>query len=308
MSKAPAPTALSGTETVSPRYADLDAWPSSDVVAALAEAQVAAAGAVLAVRGALSAAAEAAADRLDRGGRLVYAGAGASGRLAIQDAVELQPTYDWPAERLILLLAGGEAALARSVEGAEDEAATARAAIADHGLGSTDVLISIAASGRTPYAVAAAEAARSAGALVIGLANNPDTPLLAAADHPILLDTGAEVVAGSTRMAAGTAQKAALNILSTAMMVRLGRVHSNLMVDLASSNAKLDRRRLDILHRIAPAEPAAERAALDRAGGRIKLAALLVLGLDPDAAAALLDRHGGRLRPALAEARAGRQP
>lgn len=291
-----------GTEGVSPRYAELDAWPAEDIVAALTEAQIAASGALLAVRPALTDAATAAAGRLAEGhGRLVYAGAGASGRLAIQDAVELHPTYGWPADRLVLLLAGGDAALTRSVEGAEDEAEVARAAVAEHALGARDVVISIAASGRTPYAVAVAEAAREAGALVIGLANNPATPLLAAADHPILLQTGPEVIAGSTRMAAGTAQKAALNVLSTTIMVRLGRVYSNLMVDLASSNRKLDRRRREILHHVAGADPADEAAALDRADGNIKVAALILAGLTPDGARDLLNRHGGNLRAALAD-------
>lgn len=296
-------TTPSGTEAVSARYADLDTWPVRDVVASLVEAQIAAAGALCATRPALAAAAEAAADRLSAGdGRLVYAGAGASGRLAAQDAVELHPTYGWPPARLILLLAGGEAALARSVEGAEDDAAAALAAVAEHALGPSDVVISLAASGRTPYAVAAAQAARDRGALVIGLANNPDTALLAAADWPILLDTGPEVVAGSTRMAAGTAQKAALNVLSTTIMVRLGRVYSNLMADLAASNAKLDRRRIEVLRRIQPADEPAARAALDRADGGIKAAALILAGLAPDAANRLLDRHGGNLRAALGEA------
>jgi len=296
------------TEAVSPRFADLDTWPAGDIVASLVEAQIAAASALCAVRPALAAAAEAAADRLTDGtGRLVYAGAGASGRLAAQDAVELHPTYGWPAARLILLLAGGEVALARSVEGAEDDAAAARAAVAEHDLGPSDAMVSLAASGRTPYVVAAAQAARDRGALVIGLANNPDTALLAAADWPILLDTGPEVIAGSTRMAAGTAQKAALNVLSTTIMVRLGRVYSNLMADLAASNAKLDRRRIEVLRRIRPADEPAARAALDRAGGGIKAAALILAGLAPDAANRLLDRHGGSLRAALGEVEAPRR-
>jgi len=289
------------TEDVSARYQALDTWPIGDVVAAVTDAQLAAAATVSAARPALTAAVDAMADRLGHGGgRLVYAGAGASGRLAVQDGVELLPTYGWPPARLVFLVAGGEAALVRSIEGAEDEAATAEAQVAGLAPGPDDVFVVVAASGRTPYAVAAAEAARAAGALVVGLANNPGTPLLAAADHPILLDTGAEVVAGSTRMAAGTAQKAALNTLSTALMVRLGRVHDNLMADLSSANAKLDRRRAAILRRIADVDDATARHLLERAGGHIKTAALLARGADEAAAAALLDRHAGRLRPALA--------
>lgn len=288
------------TEDVSVRYAALDTWREADVVAALIEGQMAAVAAVRAVQGELAAAAAAAAERLrDPAGRLLYVGAGASGRLGVQDGVELYPTYGWPHARLVYLMAGGEDALVRSVEGAEDDAAEAAARIAALGLGPADVAICVAASGRTPYAVAAAETARARGALVIGIANNPDTPLLAASDHPIALVTGPEVVAGSTRMAAGTAQKAALNVISTTLMVRLGRVHDNLMVDLSSTNAKLEKRRLEILRRIVPEGDA--EAALAAAGGHIKTAALLLKGLDAAAARALLDRVGGNLRAAFAE-------
>ena len=288
------------TEAVSSRFAALDTWSTGDLVAAIAEAQLAAAATVLAAREALAHAAEAAAERLrDPTGRIVYAGAGASGRLAVQDGVELLPTYGWPPARLAYLMAGGEAALIGSVEGAEDDGAEAARRVAALALGPGDVVLAVAASGRTPWAVETARAARERGALVIGLAGNAGSPLLGAAHHPILLDTGAEVVAGSTRMAAGTAQKAALNALSTAIMVRLGRVHDNLMVDLSSSNVKLDRRRIDILRRIAPSPEAEAREALDRAGGWIKLAVLLLAGQDEVAARARLDRAGGSLRAAL---------
>ena len=291
------------TEAVSPRFKALDTWPTPDVVSALVEAQIAAAAALISVRDRLGAAAEEAAARL-RGpsGRIVYVGAGASGRLAMQDGVELAPTFGWPDDRLVLLMAGGEAALIRSAEGAEDDADEAEARIAALGLGPADVAIVVAASGRTPFAVAAARAARARGALVIGLAGNPGAPLLEAADHPILLATGPEVVAGSTRMAAGTAQKAAMNVLSTAIMVRLGRVYDNLMVDLAAANAKLEGRRLEILRRVAPSGEDEAREALDRAGGRVKLAALMLRGLGEEAARALLDRTGGDLRTAFEEA------
>ena len=150
--------------------------------------------------------------------------------------------------------------------------------------------------------MAVARAARARGALVIGLAGNPGTPLLEAADHPILLPTGPEVVAGSTRMAAGTAQKAAMNVLSTAIMVRLGRVYDNLMVDLAAANVKLEGRRLEILRRLAPSTEDEARDALGRAGGRVKLAALMLRGLGEGAARALLQRTGGDLRAAFEEA------
>jgi N-acetylmuramic acid 6-phosphate etherase len=289
-----------GTEDVSIRYRALDTWPAEDVVAAVIEGQLAAVAAVHAARPSLTAAAEAAVERLSGGsGRMIYVGAGASGRLGVQDGVELFPTYGWPHERLVYLMAGGESALVRSAEGAEDDADDARARIAGLQVGADDVVIPVAASGRTPFAVAAAAAARAAGAVVIGITNNPGTPLAAESTHPVELLTGAEVVAGSTRMAAGTAQKAALNVLSTTIMVRLHRVHDNLMVDLSSANVKLEKRRLEILRRVVPADEDAARGALAAAGGRIKVAALTLMGLDGDGARALLDRTGGNLRAAM---------
>lgn len=289
------------TEDVSPRFKGLDAWPVPDAVAALVEGQLAAVAAVAACRAALAAGIAAAIERLRQPeGRLIYVGAGSSGRLGAQDGVELKPTYGWPDRRLVILVAGGEEALLRSVEGAEDDVAGAEREVEALTVGPRDVLVCVAASGRTPYALAAARAGRARGALVIGIANNPGAPLLEAAEVAICLDTGAEVVAGSTRMAAGTAQKAALNVLSTGIMVGLGRVHDNLMVDLASRNAKLDQRRVEILTRIVPADPEEARRALIETSGDIRLAALRLRGLDQPRAAALLTACGGHLRTALA--------
>ncbi|NBB69209.1 MAG: N-acetylmuramic acid 6-phosphate etherase, partial [Alphaproteobacteria bacterium] len=269
------------TEEVSPRFEELDRWPAAEVVDALVQGQLAAVAVVHAARGAIAAAAEAAAARLERGGgRLVYVGAGTSGRLAVQDGVELVPTYGWPEARLVYLTAGGEAALTRSVEGAEDDAPAARAALAARAVGPADVVVAVAASGRTPYAVAAVEAARVAGALTVALANVAPAPLLAAAEMPIALATGAEVVAGSTRLAAGTAQKAALGTLSTAIMVRLGRTYGNLMVDVAARNTKLDARRIAMVRRIAGVEAGAAEAALVAADGHAKTAVLVARGDD----------------------------
>lgn len=289
------------TEDVSPRFKGLDAWPVPDIVAALAEGQLAAVAAVAACHTALALGTSAAIGRLRHpDGRLIYVGAGASGRLGAQDGVELKPTYGWPDRRLVILLAGGEEALVRSVEGAEDDGAAAEGELAALAVGPRDVLVCVAASGRTPYTLAAARAGRARRALVIGIANNPGTPLLEAAEVAICLDTGAEVVAGSTRMGAGTAQKAALNVLSTGIMIGLGRVHENLMVDLASRNIKLDQRRIDILTRIVPADPEEARQALVETSGDIRLAALRLRGLDQSKAAALLAECGGHLRTALA--------
>jgi N-acetylmuramic acid 6-phosphate etherase len=288
------------TEAISERYAELDLWPTSDAVAAMLEEQLAAAAIVQAEAGAIAAAADEAAERLRGGaGRLVYAGAGTSGRLAVLDGVELGPTFDWPADRLLYCLAGGEAALLASVEGAEDDGEAGAEAVRSTGVGTADVVVALAASGRTPYTVAAIRAAAGAGAVTIGIAGNAGTPLLEAAAHPILLATGPEVVAGSTRMKAGTAQKIALNTLSTAIMLRLGRVHAGLMVDLRLSNDKLRARAAAIVARIGGVDRAAATAALDRSGGSIKRAALAALGADADRAAALLEETEGNLRKAL---------
>ncbi len=289
------------TEDVSPRYRELDLWPAVDLVDAVVEQQLAAVAAVRCARPAIAAAVDAAVASLEAGeGRLVYVGAGASGRLAVQDGVELPPTYGWPGARLRYFMAGGEAALVGSVEAAEDDAKALRRAFAEAAIGPGDVVVAVAASGTTPYAVAAAEMARAAGAVAIGLANNAPSPLLHAATHPIPLLTGPEVVAGSTRMAAGTAQKAALNALSTAIMVRLGRTFGNLMVDLAASNTKLSHRRVAMLRRIVDVDEDAARAALDRTEGHVKTAVLVALGDDVETAKARLGRARGRLRLAIA--------
>jgi N-acetylmuramic acid 6-phosphate etherase len=231
---------------------------------------------------------------------MVYAGAGTSGRIGVQDGAELPPTFDWPPDRLVLLIAGGEAALTQAIENAEDDAAAAVAAIERHAVGADDVAIGLAASGATPFTVAALREARRRGALTIGLANTPGAPLLAAAEHPIAVETGAEAIAGSTRMQAGTAQKVVLNLFSTLVMIRLGRVYQGLMVDMRATNAKLRHRAVRMLRHLSGRDEAAVQQALARADGKVKLARLVLEGLDPAAAQALLDRHGGSLRAALA--------
>jgi len=286
------------TEDRLERYRDADVWPAERSLAAMLESQ---AGALAAVRSALPAlarAAEAAAARLERGGRLVYAGAGASGRLAVQDSVELHPTFGWPRARLAYLIAGGEAALVRSIEGAEDDAAAAVAAVEALALGDADVLVAVAASGRTAFTCAAQRRARATGALTIGLASNPGTPLLAEAEIPVLLETGAEFLAGSTRMTAGTAQKIALNLLSTQIMMALGRVYQGFMVDVVPTNAKLVARAKGIVQALTGGTPAEAEALWAQAGGDLKLAVLLGDGLDLDQAKARLEAVGGHLRHA----------
>jgi N-acetylmuramic acid 6-phosphate etherase len=191
--------------------------------------------------------------------------------------------------------------LMRAVEGAEDDAAAAARAVADLAAGPADVLIGLAASGGTPFTRAAIRAARQAGTLTIGIANSPDAPLLTEAEHGVLIETGAEAIAGSTRMKAGTAQKAVLTLLSTEIMVRLGRIHDGRMVEMRPTNAKLQARACRMVAEIAGCPADEAEAALNAADGHIKTAVVMVVsGLDADEARALLSRHDGILRTALA--------
>src|SRR5437016_6863668 len=211
------------TERASPRYLDIDVWEPADIAEAIIEGQFTAVAAVRAARFALVGAALAAEARLQNGGRLVYVGAGTSGRLAVQDGAELIPTFSWPQDRLLLLMAGGREALLKSIEGAEDEVEHAVRLVREHDISRNDVLIAVAASGNTPFTLACLRESRQRGALTVGIANNSDTPILAEADHPIWLDTGAEPIAGSTRMNAGTPPRITPNLLSSPVMILLGR-------------------------------------------------------------------------------------
>jgi len=291
--------ALPATEAASRRSEWLDTWDMPTILGALWEGQMAAVAALGPALPALACAAGAAAVRLAAGGRLAYAGAGTSGRIAIQDAVELVPTFDWPEDRLVLMMAGGEPALLRSVENAEDRADLAAAAVEQHAIGATDVLVGVAASGTTPFTVEAVQTARSRGALTIAIANSAESPLLNEAEFPVLVETGAEAIAGSTRMKAGTAQKAALNLFSSALMVRLGRVYRGRMVDMQARNEKLRARAVRMLQELTDCSTAQAQAALANADGKVKLAVLLVHGLGRTEAERLLAHHDGNLRAAL---------
>ena len=295
------------TERHSPRYSAIEAWSPGDILEAMIEGQFAAVAAVRAARPALEDAALAIEQRLRDGGRLAYAGAGTSGRLAVQDGAELMPTFSWPQERLLLLIAGGREALVQSVEGAEDESEEAIRLVERCEIDQRDVLIAVAASGTTPFTLACLREAKQRGALTVAIANNRDTPLLAEAGHPIWLDTGPEPIAGSTRMKAGTAQRIALNLLSSLVMIRLGRVYRGLMVDLKAVNKKLLRRSEKILLELSGRSREEVHDALHRAGGNVKTALLLLEGCDLGEAARMLDRSGGHLRiaKAMLETRSG---
>jgi N-acetylmuramic acid 6-phosphate etherase len=288
------------TERPSPRYSDIDVWDPMDIAEAMIEGQFTAVAAVRAARFALVTAALAAEARLRNGGRLVYVGAGTSGRLAVQDGAELIPTFSWPQDRLLLLMAGGRDALLHSVEGAEDAVDQAVRLVQQNDIGASDVLIAVAASGTTPFTLSCLKEAKRRGALTIGVANNANTPILEGADHSIWLDTGAEPIAGSTRMKAGTAQRITLNVFSSLVMILLGRVYEGLMVDLQAVNQKLVRRSESILKRLTGRNGEEVREAFQQANGNVKLAVLILHGCDLQEATSILDRAGGQLRAALA--------
>jgi N-acetylmuramic acid 6-phosphate etherase len=294
------------TEAKSTRYEDLDAWPSLDVVRALYEGQLAAAAAVGPALPGIAAAADSAAEHLRNGGRLVYVGAGTSGRIGVQDGAELMPTFNWPDDKVVFIIAGGEGALLHAVENAEDSVTDAAEQISGAAVTTGDVVIGVAASGSTPFTVAAVAEATRRGAMTIGIANNRDVPLLDVCTNPILVETGSEVIAGSTRMKAGTAQKIVLNLLSSLMMIRLGRVYRGLMVHMRATNAKLRRRAELMVAQITGCDERTAIEALARADGDVKIAALIVFGVDRVFAADILARNGDDLRHALADIAGGR--
>lgn len=277
-----------------------DTRADSEALAILAAAQVEAARAVHGAASEIAAAARLAAASLAAGGRLIYAAAGSSGLMALADASELPGTFGIAGERIVVLLAGGLASLPALPGGPEDDAEAARAAIAASNVGPHDCIIALTASGHTPYPLAAAAAGRAAGARTIGIANNAGAALFGQVDIAICLATPPEVIAGSTRMGAGTAQKIALNMLSTIVAVHLGHVHDGFMVNLVADNAKLRERARRIVMSVAglPEEEAAQW--LERADGSVKLAIMLAAGADDvPGARHLLATHDNRLRPAL---------
>ena len=289
------------TEEISQQYKDLDLWPVHDTIEAMHSGQVDALNSIQPALEAIAKAAEAAAQRLGETGRLIYVGAGTSGRLAILDGSELGPTYGWPFERLVFCMAGGVEALIRSQEGAEDSAENGRLSMQEAKAGPSDVVFCVAASGRTPFTLGALKEANACGALTIGISNNPDTPILSEATFPILAETGGEIIAGSTRMKAGTAQKIILNMLSTAIMIRLGRVYDGLMVDMIVSNAKLEIRAANMVSQIADCSTDLAYAALRDTNNSIKKSILMCRGVALSETGPLLRECGGNLRQALAQ-------
>lgn len=292
--------ALPSTETPNETHADLDTYDTASMVAAFVDDQHHAVEAVRKAASSLANAVEAAAPRIARGGRLIYVGAGTSGRLGLLDSVELLPTFSWPDERAIALLAGGREAVYRAVEGAEDDEVQGGADFEATRPTINDVLIAIAASGSTPYVLGAIGAAKRAGVLSIGLANNVGSLVTERADLGITLDTGSEVISGSTRLKAGTSQKIALNAFSSSLMVRLNKVYGNLMVDVKPTNAKLVRRCLNLTMLATGCDEATARATLERSSYHVKTAIVMIeKAVDVTTARAMLDRVDGSVRRAL---------
>jgi N-acetylmuramic acid 6-phosphate etherase len=290
------------TERPNPRTRALDRLPTDALVAAITREDRRAAASVAAVRRPLARAVEVVADALRGGGRLVYVGAGTSGRLGVLDAAECPPTFGVPASRVLGVLAGGRRALWRAVEGAEDRAGEARRALRRLRIGPGDVVCAICASGVTPFALAALAEARRRGARTLAVTCAPSAALRARADLVVAPRPGPEVLAGSTRMKAGLATKMVLHTLTTGAMVRLGKVYGNLMVDVRPGSRKLRARALRIVRELTGLSPRAARRLARRAGSRPAVALLMHrLGLGPSAARRRLRAHGGDVRAALGE-------
>ncbi|UBU09849.1 N-acetylmuramic acid 6-phosphate etherase [Nonomuraea gerenzanensis] len=290
------------TESADPRFAGIDTMSVGELAAAMNAADTTVPAAVAAALPDITAAIEATAARMEAGGRLVYVGAGTPGRLGVLDASECPPTFSTPPEQVFAIIAGGESAIVSPCEGAEDDELAGAAAVDAALIGPLDTVVGVASSGRTPYVLAAVRRAREHGALTVGLSCNAGTPLSAAAEHAIEVLVGPEVISGSTRLKAGTAQKLVLNMFSTIVMVRLGKTYGNLMVDVKASNGKLRERAVRMVRTITGSGREEALAALDANGFNVKQAVVATrFDLSPQDAAARLAAAGGRLRAALGE-------
>lgn len=289
------------TEAVSDSTRDLDIMSIEELVEAMNTANAEVPVAVARESASIVDAVTGVSERMRRGGRLIYAGAGTAGRMGVLDASEIPPTFGAPPELVVGLMAGGPEALHTAVENAEDDDDAGRAAVRGVNIGPLDAVVGISASGRTPFVLGAIDQARRAGAFTVGLSCNADSPLGREAEVGIEVVVGPEILTGSTRLKAGTAQKLVLNMISTIAMVRLGKVYGNLMVDLRATNAKLRARSERTVMLATGTDPQQAAEALDATGGWIKAAILMSeTTLDADAAVRLLAEHGGRLRDALA--------
>ncbi|MFD5138048.1 N-acetylmuramic acid 6-phosphate etherase [Streptomyces sp. NPDC057699] len=292
------------TEAFRPELAEIDQLPTREIARIMNGEDATVPAAVAEKLPQIAAAIDATAERMARGGRLVYAGAGTAGRLGVLDASECPPTFNTDPSEVIGLIAGGPSAMVKAVEGAEDSKELAAADLDALGLTADDTVVGISASGRTPYAIGAVEHARAKGALTLGLSCNADSALAAAAEHGLEIVVGPELLTGSTRLKAGTAQKLVLNMISTITMIRLGKTYGNLMVDVRASNEKLRARSRRIVSLATGAGDEEIEAALAATDGEVKNAILTILGgVDGPTAATLLADSDGHLRAALAAVR-----
>lgn len=290
------------TEQANPESAAIDQMTSREVVSVINREDAKVAAAVRRALPEIADAVDVIAEAIGGGGRLFYIGAGASGRLGILDAVECVPTFGVPPDFVQGVIAGGEPAVTRSIEGAEDQPELARQDLEARGLSQADVVCGIAASGRTPYVIGALQYAKSLGAKTIAIACNMDSPIGARADIAISVDVGPEVIAGSTRMKAGTAQKMILNMLSSGAMIRLGKVYGNLMVDVKVSNQKLAERACRLVMRLTGADAEHARELLARANNEVKAAVVIArLGVEYDEASQMLVAADGNLRAVIGD-------
>lgn len=290
------------TEQRNPRTTDLDAMSTLEFLTVMNDEDARVAAAVRAALPQIVQAVDAIAERMRRGGRLIYCGAGTSGRLGVQDAAECEPTFSAHPGQVVGLIAGGPGAMLRAVEGAEDDAALGGRDLTAIGLRAEDCVVGLAASGRTPYVIGALQHARQHGALTVAVVCSDHSAVAAAAELPIEVLPGPEILTGSTRLKAGTAQKLVLNMLSTGAFVRLDKVYGNLMVDLMATNAKLKARSVRIVEQATHCDHGTALAALQRCQGEVKTAiVMLVGGVPPEAARARLAQALGSVRKALAE-------
>ena len=289
------------TEAFRPELSEIDQLPTLEIAKIMNAEDATVPTAVAARLPLIAAAIDGIADRMSRGGRLIYAGAGTAGRLGVLDASECPPTFNTDPTQVVGLIAGGPSAMITSIEGAEDSKELAAADLEELSLTPDDTVVGVSASGRTPYAVGAVEHARARGALTIGLSCNEASALAAAAEHGIEIVVGPELLTGSTRLKAGTAQKLVLNMLSTITMIRLGKTYGNLMVDVRASNEKLRARSRRIVALATGASDEEIEQALAATDGEVKNAILTILGgVDGPTAARLLEESDGHLRAALA--------
>jgi N-acetylmuramic acid 6-phosphate etherase len=288
------------TEQTDPRYAEIDRLPTAQLAALMNEADASVPAAVAAAIPALVPAIDAIVERLAAGGRLLYVGAGTPGRIGLLDAAECPPTFGTDPETVQGIIAGGNTAITRAVEGVEDDTDAGVADLAERNVGAGDAVLGLTASGRTPYVLAALAEARRRGAVTVGLSCNADAELSDVVEFPVEVAVGPEFIAGSTRLKAGTAQKLVLNMISTICMVRLGKTHGNLMVDLVATNEKLQARAIRMVQEITGSTAEAAETALNAAGRHVKTAVVMIeRGTDAVTARALIEAGQGRLGAAL---------